>query len=278
MSGNRVDILLACFNGEPFLAELLDSLFSQHCQDWHLLVRDDGSVDGSLGILDGYQAKFPGRITVVVDGICSGSAKANFSRLLCLSDADYVMFCDQDDVWLPNKVEICLARMRELESDLGLLPLVVHTDLSVVDRDLSVIAPSMMTYQRLNPRPAFDELLVSNSVSGCTMMLNRPAVEVCRPIPDAAIMHDWWIALQVLSVGGQLDYIDQPTLLYRQHGGNVVGSQAFSLKHFVTKLFRWGSLYESLRLIRRQADYFGARFGLPLCLVKLKYGLFRFFR
>ena len=133
---SRIQILLAVFSGAQYLEEQIESLRAQTYSDWELLISDDGSSDGSLEIID-YYCNLDSRIYWVLDGIVAGSAKRNFFNLLGLAKADYVMFCDQDDVWDENKIEVTLNRMREVESRNSGMPILVSTDLRVVDQNQS---------------------------------------------------------------------------------------------------------------------------------------------
>ena len=191
-----------------------------------LLVRDDGSTDATRSILADYAARQPQAVTVVdLQGPRLGPC-GSFARLLEQSSAPYVMLCDQDDVWLPEKTAAMLGRMKELEGQLGgQTPLLVHSDLVVVDDALKTLHRSFWAYQRLDPvrGSALNRLLVENVVAGCGAMLNRALVLECLPIPTTAVMHDWWIAL-VTASRGRLEYIPQATVLYRQHAANRIGT------------------------------------------------------
>ena len=128
----RLAILLGTYNGGRFLREQLDSLFAQTMKDFQLYIRDDGSTDDTMLIVKEYQQLHPNIVKVEDEGKNLG-AKGNFERLLALTDADYYMFCDQDDVWLPDKIEVSFAKMKQMEQRYGDIPLLVHTDLEVVD-------------------------------------------------------------------------------------------------------------------------------------------------
>jgi glycosyltransferase involved in cell wall biosynthesis len=151
-----IEIALATYNSAPYLRELLDSLFRQTCQDFTILVSDDGSSDATLHIIADYQHRFPGRIRRVGSGERVGGPRANYSRLIDHLTADYVLFCDHDDVWLPSKVALSLAHMQSLEARHGSsTPLLVHTDLVVVGPDLETFPrPSSGTRGSILPRTA----------------------------------------------------------------------------------------------------------------------------
>lgn len=220
-----VDIVLATFNGEAFLEEQLASLLRQDFADWRLLVRDDGSSDRTVAILESYAARFPGKFAIVPGGSNLG-VRGNFSELLRCAEAEYVMLCDQDDVWLPEKIRLTLAGMKALEADCGKgLPVLVHADYRVVDRELRVLAESGWAYQQIDPaRSACNQLLLQNVATGGTVMINRALRDLALPIPAEALMHDWWLAL-VASACGRIGHLSAPLALYRQHSGNEVGAR-----------------------------------------------------
>src|SRR6266540_3047829 len=127
MHNHRLDILMAVFNGGDYVAKQLDSIFEQTYQNWRLLVRDDGSSDGTVILLNQFINVHPDKIKLISTDNPNLGAFRNFSELISHSKADYIMFCDQDDVWLPRKIEISFQRMEELESSFGKdTPLLVH--------------------------------------------------------------------------------------------------------------------------------------------------------
>ena len=220
-----IDILLAVYNGENYLAEQIESILSQTESDWRLIINDDCSSDHSRDIARVYSEMYPGRIVSCQNEAPSGSAQANFVGMLSLAESDYVMFCDHDDVWKPDKIRLTLAAMHKMEQRFGEVPLLVHSDLEVVDRDLNPLHESFIAYQGLDPRcRTLNRLLVQNNVTGCTMMINRPLLELVRDVPASSmLMHDWWIALTAAAFG-QIGFIERPLICYRQHGDNQLGA------------------------------------------------------
>lgn len=219
-----VTVLLAVFNGEKYLKEQIESILNQSVKDIKIVIRDDGSTDNSAEIIDFYCKQYPD-IVFRVCGNPTGSAKQNFAELLKNCDDDYIMFCDQDDVWLPDKIERTLAAMKTAE-DSQETPILVHTDLKVADQELNIISPSFFEFQQLKQnKVCLPALLVQNYVTGCTVMINHALKERCGEIPNDCIMHDWWLAL-VAVLFGRLVCVNEPTMLYRQHGDNQVGAKA----------------------------------------------------
>jgi glycosyltransferase involved in cell wall biosynthesis len=220
-----VDILLATYNGAAYLPQQLDSLFAQSHQNWRLIVRDDGSGDNTLNLLREARAQHPNRIRIIEDDKGSLGATHNFGELLCYSTAAYIMFCDQDDVWLPNKIAVSLQRIVQLEQQHGRAkPILVYTDQKLVDEKLNKISASLWSEAKLNPQQGqtWNRLLIDNVASGCTMLFNRALCDVVTPIPKDATIHDWWVAL-IASLLGVIEPIYEPTILYRLHQNNVVG-------------------------------------------------------
>ena len=223
----HVEILLATHNGDRFLQETIDSLVAQTDVPFSLTVSDDSSIDSSVDIVKKSIGCMPCPVSLLPDLSERLGASGSFSRLLDSSMGSYLMFCDQDDVWLPNKIRKTLERMLQAEARYGNgTPILIHTDLKVVDGDLKPIADSFWDYQNLRPdgREALSRLLTQNVVVGCTVMINASLRELALPIPQKAIMHDWWLAL-VAAAFGRIEHIDDATLLYRQHGNNEIGAK-----------------------------------------------------
>ena len=224
-------ILLSTYNGERYLAAQMDSILSQTYSDWKLFVRDDGSTDGTLRLLNQY-AKQDKRITLISDGENIGACKS-FERLLTTcGDADYFAFADQDDVWDANKLSLCIEAIQHAEQETPDMPIVVHTDLRVVDEHLQEVASSFWRYSRIYPNlldTHIRYLAICNSVTGCAMLFNRAARTCALPMGRNAYMHDAWIALMTCYHHGRVIAVPQTTVAYRQHSGNVLGAVRYSV-------------------------------------------------
>jgi glycosyltransferase involved in cell wall biosynthesis len=222
----EVEVLLATYNGARFLREQLDSILAQDYGNIRVLVRDDGSSDGTVEILDQYAKRFPSCFRVMPTSAPTGSAKNNFLLLMKASTAEYICFTDQDDVWLPDKVSRTKQAMDQLESRWGTkAPLLVFTDLHVVDDKLTILHKSFWAHMNIDPdrMDRLAALMVQSVVTGCTAMLNRPLLELSLRMPDEAFMHDRWIGLLASSMG-KSSGVRVPTVLYRQHEHNVLGT------------------------------------------------------
>ncbi|MBV8465906.1 MAG: glycosyltransferase family 2 protein [Burkholderiales bacterium] len=259
-----VDILLATYNGAKFLSGQLASIAAQTHGDWRLIARDDGSSDGTVEILKDFAGRYPERVRLLAnDRDGPGGASANFGAMLDEVDADYVLFADQDDEWLPNKIAVLWAEMRRIEAAHAGCPVLVHSDLVVTDSVLRTDASSFWSHMGLDPRAgaSFKRLMLENCVTGCASMINRQLIERARPIPAEAIMHDWWLAL-VASAFGVIGVVDTPTVRYRQHANNAVGARAASLPALMGSGIRqgWLTIRVSLACKRAQASSFLARY------------------
>ena len=227
-----IEILLATYNGEKFLKAQLDSILKQTYHAWRILVHDDGSTDATLDILHDFKREHPSKIQILDDGLSFGSARDNFEHLLKHATTDYVMLCDQDDVWLDDKITQTLSMMKKMEYQNPDKPVLVHTDLIVANENLDVIAPSLFAYQRLRKNSSLSDLMVRNNVTGCTVMLNQKALMCALPIPREAMMHDWWLVLKVKQLG-VVGFVDRPTMYYRQHGENCLGAVKVDFMYFL---------------------------------------------
>lgn len=268
MNGAPCQVLLATYNGARFLPALLESLFAQEGADFSLIVRDDCSADATPALLDEWAARHPGRIRRLPSPPRRQGACANFAALIAAADADRLFFCDQDDVWLPGKMAESLAEMDRLAARHGEnAALLVHTDLAVVDRDLHLLGDSFCRYAAVDPaRNAMGELLLGNVATGCTMLVNRALLDAARPVPAGALMYDHWFA-QVAATIGHIAFLDRPTVLYRQHGGNVVGVEPAGAGRFLRSIARTLLTADVLKVLRaysRHAAALDERFGAGL--------------
>ena len=266
----RVDVLLAAYNGEKFIERQIESVLEQMDSGCRLLVRDDGSSDATVSIVRRFAARQSNRIVLLEDDSAKLGACQSFGRLLERSDADYVVLCDQDDVWLPGRIAKPLERIRAVEEELGPeTPVLVHTDLVVVDEDLKTIVPSFWSYSNLHPDfgNGLNRLLVQNVVTGCATMVNRSLARLASPIPTAAVpMHDWWLAL-VASAFGRIQALPEALVLYRQHANNSLGATHYNWRYVVRRardvLFGDG-VRRRLAVCQRQARTFRRQFEAHL--------------
>jgi len=235
-------ILLATYNSEKYIREQIDSIISQTYKNWKLIVRDDLSTDNTIAIIKEYINEYPDKISLLDNQGVSKRAYLNFIELLKNVDSDYYMFCDHDDVWLPNKIELSMKRMKEVEKPD--VPVIVHTDMKVVDEKLDVIQESFWKYSNLLPeRTSFIEMVLCNSANGCTMLFNQKAKDVALKNVQYAKMHDILLNQSVSANGGIISPIYEATVLYRQHGDNVVGAQKRTKTFYLKKIRNLAALF-----------------------------------
>lgn len=232
-----IAILLSTYNGENYLRELFESLINQTNSNWKVFIRDDSSSDGTIDIVNQFCTIYSSTFFHLKDNEGNIGAKKSFSKLLECTSADYYMFCDQDDIWLPEKIELTLSKLITVEKTNPDIPVLVHSDLKVVDDNLNVLHESFLRSSKLNPKllKSFSFLCVNNCVTGCTVMFNQLAKNRIEPIPEEAIMHDWWAAL-VVSKYGIIEYLNCTTILYRQHTNNVVGAREIGINYYFKRL------------------------------------------
>ncbi|MBR1592538.1 MAG: glycosyltransferase family 2 protein [Ruminococcus sp.] len=226
----EIAILTATYNGGKYIRELLDSIAAQTYSDYNIYIHDDGSDDGTPGIIREYRHSHPDMKITVLKYPPTGSACRNFMSMLKYAKEPYIMFCDQDDIWKNDKIETVYNEMRRIEGDKSEKPCLVFSDLYVVNSELEIISDSFMRYSGRNPhRTDYRSLLMKNSAPGCTMIINRSLAErmlLCRDFSKIG-MHDIW-AMTIASLTGEISYIDKPLIYYRQHTGNVVGAKKSS--------------------------------------------------
>lgn len=216
----KVNIVLSTFNGERFLAEQIESIQKQTFTNWKLLIRDDGSTDKTPEIINKF-VENDSRIQFINEQNRENfGVIKNFFTLIKFEQADYYFFSDQDDVWLPEKMEQMLKKAQDYEPE---MPLMVYMDLSVVDQNLNVTTPSMIRSQSHHPNTELLPEITENTVTGGVSMINHALAEQWLDTKNI-LMHDWYLAV-LASATGQLVYIDQPGELYRQHENNVLGAR-----------------------------------------------------
>jgi glycosyltransferase involved in cell wall biosynthesis len=261
----KIDVILASYNGEEFIEEQINSILLNFnkISDYscRLLISDDCSHDKTIEIIR--LASISDDRIYLIDINKKGGVRQNFNFLINISDADYIFFSDQDDFWLPNKINIFMKKFSDVEkTNNG--PILIHSDLSVVDKDLSPINTSMFNYQKINKNPIFSELLVSNSITGCVMACNKALLDNIRKKSiEESIMHDWYIGLYA-SAFGAIFFIDKPLILYRQHDNNQVGAKSFNffdIINFNAWKNKLSQIRESILKTKYQAELFFFDFG-----------------
>lgn len=256
----KVQVLVSTYNGEKYLAEQLNSLLEQTYPHTFITIRDDGSSDSTVSVIQEYVSEFPDKIEAIY-GENVGVIASFFELLSCNmhSDTDYICFCDQDDVWMTDKLE---RGVSSLNGDLENTPMMYLTATQMVNDSLQLLNTWPPIPQR---GPSFFNALVENIAVGATIMLNRSAVNHITdnlPNTESIVMHDWWVYLFV-SAYGKVIYDDKPSIYYRQHENNVVGGQQGFLDKWTTK---WGNYkkHSVQKILWRQAKEFERCWGEQL--------------
>jgi glycosyltransferase involved in cell wall biosynthesis len=247
---------MSTYNGEKYLLDQLSSLLHQSGVAVNIIVRDDGSTDGTREILSKH-AKSHSNIEVIFAS--NVGVVDSFLQLLDMvpPEADYVALCDQDDIWHEDKVERAIAALGRTELQ---CPLLYCSAVEVVDESLMHIRDEVLVTRAT----VLENALVQNIGPGCTMVLNRIALQLIqgRSVRISEIeMHDWWL-YQVISATGVVVYDRVPTIKYRQHGGNVVGSES-GLKQLSKRINRFFT--QNRRATRRQASELLRVYGPEMC-------------
>lgn len=266
----NVSIAFCTYNGARFLGEQLASLARQTRLPDELIVCDDRSMDETVALLKVFAADAPFPVTIEINKERLGPA-ANFAKAAELCSGDVVLFCDQDDVWHDDKTALETEAVIEAERQAGAkVPVLVHGDLEVVDENL---APLHRSYMRLmHPKlNRFDMayMLGDNVAVGCTTAVNRPLLEIALPLPEQALMHDWWFA-QCATACGKIVYIDRPIMKYRQHESNQIGASPWLSRlssALRTPKRQWESKLTSLRATIAQAEALEKRLAERSCRI-----------
>lgn len=253
---NKIAILMSTYNGERFIREQIDSIIKQSCKEWSLYIRDDGSTDNTINIVNEYVHNNE-NIYLLTDNKNMGVVRS-FFYLMNNVDSKYYMFCDQDDYWVENKVEDTLSTL-ELNEE---FPTLVYSKKSIVDENLIKIENvSSLRSNNLD----FSLFCMDNFISGCTMGINRKLRDLVIRVSnyENILMHDWWISM-VASYFGKIIFIDKFGILYRQHGDNAVGvgTNRVTLKKIFNRLFNnRGSFSTHIMDVMNQLKLFEHTYG-----------------
>lgn len=256
-----ITIIMAIYNGQEYIREQLESLKDQTYTEWRLVIRDDRSSDKTAEIVKKFSDEVEQEVIFKVNEKPSGSAKNNFALLINdAKESDYVMFCDQDDIWKKDKIEITFNKMKQAEERYGRdFPLLVHGDVEVIDENGNINADSMFEMSHINADSKLPQILIQNHVTGCTMMCNKKLIAGISEYASSEyiIMHDYLAALYA-SVFGKIEVIKKPLLSYRQHSGNSVGAKNNNNAVYLLKRLANGrkSYKEAMETSRNQVKFF----------------------
>ncbi|MDR2409415.1 MAG: glycosyltransferase family 2 protein [Bacteroidales bacterium] len=259
----KVVILMTTYNGMNYLVQQIDSIIQQDYTNWLLYISDDKSTDNTMTILRRYQYRYANKIFILDNASAFSNPKDNFLNLLLRVGGELFMFCDQDDVWRHDKISISVEVYNKLSDEEKKKPILIHSDLNVVNEKLKTIKKSFFKYSYINPkRNKLKNLIVQNTVTGCTVLINRMVVDNIVPhlskneyVFSDIIIHDWLCAL-VASSFGQIICIDDQLVMYRQHSRNSIGARdAWSYK-YVFSLLKNNRIKKSILDTERQAAAF----------------------
>ncbi len=248
---NRVNIIMATYNGEKYIREQIESILKGNYKCWKLWIFDDGSTDDTNCIIKEYICRYQDKIMyqkntenkgVTLNFLQGVQYAAEYNKRLLEEEEeqaedddddsepimDYYMFCDQDDVWMTDKIDKTMLQMKKTEKKYGKnCPVAVFTDALVVDNNLNILSRSFHKSSRLDTRKVdLPHIMMENKLIGCTVMFNEPLQKLMYMQPVNARYHDWWVAL-IAAAFGYICYLPNVTIFYRQHGSNMVGNQNF---------------------------------------------------
>lgn len=274
-NSRSIAILMATYNGEKYLAEQIESVFNQTNTSWTLYIQDDGSKDNTTEIIRRYADN--DKVIFVDRGLTHQGACMNFMSLLNMVESRYYMFCDQDDVWLPQKIELSMKRMKEIEKFHPETPILVHTDKKRVDANLRIILESELNRKNepiakieklMKERNSLEQLRLITFIAGCVMFFNHKVKEISFPFNNSR-MHDSVIAMRVAECRGIISTIFVSTMLYRIHSSNTCGVSESAM---FSKLRNWRKVINGTKRMFYLYKIYGG--GSLLNFVYRRYRLF----
>ncbi|MGZ3871969.1 MAG: glycosyltransferase family 2 protein [Mucilaginibacter sp.] len=251
----KISVVIATYNGEKYLDQQIQSILRQTLQPAEIIVCDDCSTDGTVAILNKYSQQ--GLLSYMVNNTQLGVID-NFTKAVSLAAVDnYISLSDQDDEWMPDKLEKSAALLKKSEDER--LPCMVYTDLMLVDREGNIINRSFWNEmgEQEKYQHNLETLLFGQFVNGCTVVLNPPLRKMFKNIPNnARFHHDDWIALIAFAFGKAVN-IKEPLVKYRQHGNNV------TIKAGTKPRNRYRAIKEQLiKVFKGKDDFLSLRFEL----------------
>lgn len=209
----KIEILMATYNGESFIKQQIASIQNQTMKDWRLYVHDDGSTDSTVSIIRDMASQDP-RIILIDDGISFHAPAPNFMHLLKQANSDYVIFSDQDDIWLENKLEIMYHKIQQCDPS---VPTAIYSNGYIYNSDTNEISGRSIL---VPPSGLGTVFFMNGGIQGCAIMMNRSLYQICRNYSGFLVMHDHIVTLAAFTFGRMI-YIDQRLMLYRRHSQTV---------------------------------------------------------
>ena len=232
-----LQILMSTYNGAKYIREQMDSLLDQNCEKlgkaaFHIVIRDDGSSDGTQDILEEYAGRYPEKVSWY-QGENHGVIRSFFELLQRVDTSDYYAFCDQDDYWMEDKMTRAVEILDAMRKD---VPVLYCCRPKLVDQNLQ---PLESEIKRPPMRPGFRNAMIENIVTGCTAVFDQSLREmVVKELPQFTVMHDWWLYL-IATCFGEIYYDETPYICYRQHQGNVLGTKTRKMDEWKMRLKRF---------------------------------------
>lgn len=227
----KIEILMATYNGEKYVGEQIDSIIHQTYKNWKLLIRDDNSTDKTLEILKEYEKKDK-RIKVIEDKKGNLGFVKNFEELLNCSTEEWVMFSDQDDYWVENKIEKYVATLNMNHNDIFGRPVLVHSNSFICDDNLKIIENEFIN-SNIASKYNEDSYYFAYFVQGSTVLINRKIIDLALPFSKNVTVHDRYFHLLAEFLGKRI-FINESLIKYRQHSNNKIGAKT----SIISKIFK----------------------------------------
>lgn len=252
MKHPSISIAMATYNGEKFIAKQLDSILQQTFEDWELVVCDDKSTDKTFEILNEFK-KNDSRLKIHENTTNLGFKK-NFEKITSICSGEFIVFCDQDDIWTPDHIETLYREIENYDC--------ICANAQMIDDNGNSLGITMRDFIPVHILPTNNKFfykheLYGNIVQGAACMIRRSLLEKALPIPESVKFHDWWFALMACEHGG-CKYIDKTILQYRRHDANVSQCDKFDLKEAILLFFRkrdsWISSYQDSILLLNEFE------------------------
>ncbi|MEI2683246.1 glycosyltransferase family 2 protein [Erwinia aphidicola] len=232
-----VAVLLSTYNGQEFLKEQLDSLISQNNNNFKVFIRDDGSNDKTLNICRDYQERYDDKFLVLDDDLGNLGVTRSFEKLMQTVNSELYMFCDQDDIWLPNKINSAISHYNDFANKYSKeRPVMFYTDLIPFKDSNTIISNSYLKLINADTNPELDDLIFSVPTWGCTCIFNAAMKDKALPMPRYIRYHDGWLCL-LAYLSNSLIYIDECDIYYRLHDKNSSNASKTVNKHSIKNFY-----------------------------------------
>ena len=229
----KIEILMATYNGETYIREQIDSIINQTYKNWILLVRDDNSKDNTVSIIEEYEKK-DSRIRLLRDKKGNLGFVRNFEELMANSLEDFIMFSDQDDYWIENRIEKYIEIITNLSSEDMEKPLLIHSNSFICDKELNIKKEKFIS--NCAEDKEFDIVFFNYIVQGSTALVNRKLVNLALPFSSKVTLHDRYLHLLAEFLGKRI-FLNQSLMKYRQHDNNKIGANYSIVKKILKKRY-----------------------------------------